>query len=123
MESPTKGNTMAQNWNLAAFRASQTVFKSPAILAIITALVTAGASVYAVNKFQADSGKQSEVATPIQPVVKTVTALGRLEPNGEVIKLSAPTANEGNRVEQLLVKEGDRVKVGQVIAIMEKAIA
>ncbi|OUL26577.1 HlyD family secretion protein [Nostoc sp. T09] len=110
---------MAQNWNLAAFRASQTVFKSPAILAIITALVTAGASAYTVNKFQADSGNKAEVATPIQPVVKTVTALGRLEPNGEVIKLSAPTANEGNRVEQLLVKEGDRVKTGQVIAIMD----
>ncbi|OUL25598.1 ABC exporter membrane fusion protein [Nostoc sp. 106C] len=110
---------MAQNWNLAGFRASQTIFKSPAILAIITALVTAGASVYAVTKFQADSGKKLESATPIQPVVKTVTALGRLEPNGEVIKLSAPTANEGNRVEQLLVKEGDRVKVGQVIAIMD----
>ncbi|MDZ8055681.1 MAG: ABC exporter membrane fusion protein [Aulosira sp. ZfuVER01] len=110
---------MAQNWNLAGFRASQTVFKSPTILAIITALVTAGASVYAVTKFQTDSGKKQEVGTPIQPVVKTVTALGRLEPNGEVIKLSAPTTNEGNRVEQLLVKEGDRVKVGQVIAIMD----
>lgn len=110
---------MAQNWNLAAFRASQTVFKSPAILAIITALVTAGASAYTVNKFQADSGNKAEVATPIQAIVKTVTALGRLEPNGEVIKLSAPTANEGNRVEQLLVKEGDRVKTGQVIAIMD----
>ncbi|BAY07587.1 ABC exporter membrane fusion protein [Calothrix sp. NIES-2098] len=110
---------MAQNWNLAGFRASQTVFKSPTILAIITALVTAGASVYTVNKFQTDSGKKPEIATPIQPVVKTVTALGRLEPNGEVIKLSAPTTNEGNRVEQLLVKEGDRVKAGQIIAIMD----
>ena len=110
---------MTQNWNLSGFRASQTIFKSPTILAIITALVTAGASVYAVTKFQADSGKKQEVVTPIQPVVKTVTALGRLEPNGEVIKLSAPTANEGNRVEELLVKEGDRVKAGQVIAIMD----
>ncbi|BAY27609.1 carbamoyl-phosphate synthase L chain, ATP-binding protein [Calothrix sp. NIES-2100] len=110
---------MAQNWNLLGFRASQSIFKSPTILAIITALITAGASVYTVTKFQADSGKKQELATPIQPVVKTVTALGRLEPNGEVIKLSAPTANEGNRVEQLLVKEGDRVKVGQVIAIMD----
>ncbi|MBD2212557.1 ABC exporter membrane fusion protein [Nostoc linckia FACHB-104] len=110
---------MAQNWNLAGFRASQTVLKSPATIAIITALITAGASVYTVSRFQADSVRKQEVAAPIQPVVKTVTVLGRLEPNGEVIKLSAPTANEGNRVEQLLVKEGDRVKVGQVIAIMD----
>lgn len=110
---------MAQNWNLTGFRASQTFLKSPATIAIITALVTAGASVYTVTKFQADSAKKPEVAAAMQPVVKTVTALGRLEPNGEVIKLSAPTANEGNRVEQLLVKEGDRIKAGQVIAIMD----
>ncbi|MDZ7956459.1 MAG: ABC exporter membrane fusion protein [Aulosira sp. DedQUE10] len=110
---------MAQNWNLTGFRASQTVLKSPATIAIITALVTAGASVYTVNKFQADSKTKAELVAPIQPVVKTVTALGRFEPNGEVIKLSAPTANEGNRVEQLLVKEGDRIKSGQVIAIMD----
>ncbi|MEB3336247.1 MAG: ABC exporter membrane fusion protein [Leptolyngbyaceae bacterium] len=53
------------------------------------------------------------------PEIKTVTALGRLEPKGEVIKLSAPTGNSGNRVEQLLVKEGDQVQVGQVIAILD----
>jgi HlyD family secretion protein len=110
---------MAQNWNLVGFQASQTVFKSPATIAIITALVTAGVSVYAVSRFQNPSQSQPEVAAATPPVVKTVTALGRLEPNGEVIKLSAPTTNEGNRVEQLLVKEGDRVTSGEVVAIMD----
>jgi HlyD family secretion protein len=51
--------------------------------------------------------------------LKTVTALGRLEPVGEVVKLSAPTSNQGNRVEQLLVQEGDRLKKGQVVAILD----
>ncbi|MEM9904524.1 MAG: efflux RND transporter periplasmic adaptor subunit [Cyanobacteria bacterium P01_D01_bin.44] len=60
-----------------------------------------------------------EVET-VAPVVKTVTALGRLEPDGEVIQLSASTSNEGgNRVAQLLVAEGETVEPGQVIAILD----
>jgi HlyD family secretion protein len=65
------------------------------------------------------------VFAPPQPVserklaIKTVTALGRLAPDGEAIKLSAPTSSQENRVDRLLVKEGDRVKVGQVIAILD----
>ncbi|MEB3232278.1 MAG: HlyD family secretion protein, partial [Leptolyngbyaceae bacterium] len=54
-----------------------------------------------------------------QVMINTVTALGRLEPQGEVINLSAPTSAQGNRVEQLLVAEGDRVEVGQVVAILD----
>lgn len=53
------------------------------------------------------------------PEVKTITALGRLEPKGEIIKLSAPTANSGNRVEKLLVKQGDQVRAGQVVAVLD----
>ncbi len=52
-----------------------------------------------------------------------VIALGRLEPYGEVIKLSAPTTfsdgNGSNRVAKLLVKEGNWVKHEQVIAILD----
>ncbi|MEI6444013.1 MAG: ABC exporter membrane fusion protein [Nostocales cyanobacterium ELA583] len=55
----------------------------------------------------------------ITPQIKTVTALGRIEPKGKVIKLSAPTSSQGSRVEKLLVKEGDKVKIGQVIAILD----
>ncbi len=54
-----------------------------------------------------------------EPVIQTVTALGRLQPKGEVIKLSAPTANSGNRVDRLLVEAGSSVKAGQAIAILD----
>ncbi|MBE9214078.1 ABC exporter membrane fusion protein [Plectonema cf. radiosum LEGE 06105] len=53
------------------------------------------------------------------PVVKKVAALGRLEPLGEVINLSAPLTLDGDRVAKLLVKQGDKVKVGDVIAILD----
>jgi HlyD family secretion protein len=51
--------------------------------------------------------------------IKTVTALGTLAPQGEIIKLSAPTSVDGVKIEQLLVKEGGTVKTGQVIAILD----
>ncbi|NEQ27839.1 MAG: HlyD family efflux transporter periplasmic adaptor subunit, partial [Microcoleus sp. SIO2G3] len=57
-------------------------------------------------------------ATPVVQV-KTVTALGRLEPKGEIIQLSAPASTEGSRVEKLLVREGTQVKEGQMIAILD----
>ncbi len=112
---------MTQNLNLEDLRSSQNIFRSPITLAIIASLVAGGVSVYTVSKFQNQSKASQDVPIAVQPVVKTVTALGRLEPNGEVIKLSAPSTNEGNLVKQLLVKEGDRVKVGQVIAIMDSS--
>jgi HlyD family secretion protein len=50
----------------------------------------------------------------------TVTALGYLEPQGKVVKLSAPSGGGGtSRVEQLLVKPGDPVRTGQVIAVLD----
>ncbi|MBW4609090.1 MAG: ABC exporter membrane fusion protein [Hassallia sp. WJT32-NPBG1] len=98
---------------------SQTIWRSPVMLAIAASLVGAGISVYTVTRFQNQLTQKQEIPASIQPVVKTVTAMGRLEPKGEVAKLSAATANEGNRVDKLLVKEGDRVKAGQIIAIMD----
>ncbi len=42
-----------------------------------------------------------------------------MQPKGEVIKLSAPTSNSGNRVDRLLVQEGSSVKAGSAIAILD----
>lgn len=47
-----------------------------------------------------------------------VTALGRLEPQGEVIKLSVANAQD-SRVNELYVEEGDRVTAGQLIATLQ----
>lgn len=52
-------------------------------------------------------------------ILPTVTALGRLEPEGETISLTAPTSAQESRIEELLVNEGDPVEAGQVIAILD----
>ena len=54
--------------------------------------------------------------TKLAPIA--VTALGRLEPEGEVIKLSVANAQD-SRVNELLVDEGDRVKAKQLIATLQ----
>lgn len=58
-------------------------------------------------------------AVEAPPAIKKVTALGRLEPQGEVINLSAPLNLDGDRLKKLLVEEGDTVKAGDVIAILD----
>lgn len=50
---------------------------------------------------------------------KSVAALGFLEPEGEVINLSRTVLAEGARVDKLLVKQGDQVKEGQIVAILD----
>ncbi|MGH1393426.1 MAG: ABC exporter membrane fusion protein [Trichormus sp.] len=71
------------------------------------------------NKFR--SQDQAPAANPPKaaPVKLAVTALGRLQPDGEVTTLSAPSSTNGIRVEKLLVKEGDEVQAGQVLAYLE----
>ncbi|MDJ0601300.1 MAG: efflux RND transporter periplasmic adaptor subunit [Crocosphaera sp.] len=63
--------------------------------------------------------QQSEVSTSIKPPkIEAISALGRLEPLGEVINLAPPPTQGGAKIEQLLVQEGDRVKAGQTLAIL-----
>lgn len=88
------------------------------LLAIAGAMIVAGTGLYLSQRQQAPATvSAADSAALVQP--KTVTALGRLEPRGAVIQLSAPTSSNGNRVDRLLVKEGDRVKAGQVVAILD----
>jgi HlyD family secretion protein len=53
-------------------------------------------------------------AAPITAVV----ALGRLQPEGEVIKISSPNAQD-SRVNQILIREGQRVQAKQLLAILQ----
>ena len=87
------------------------------VVAIAT-LATAGIAFYGFSQ----TGLLTKSEAPVveaPPAVKKVTALGRLEPQGEVINLSAPLNLDGDRLKKLLVEEGDTVKVGDVIAILD----
>ncbi len=55
----------------------------------------------------------------VAPTVETVSALGRLEPEGEVIQVFAPTSSEAARVEALRVSHGQQIRKGDVIAVLD----
>lgn len=88
-----------------------------AAVAILAAGGTTGYTMW--RSHQPDPNAVAAAAAVTASQLTTVTALGRLEPKGEVIKVSASGSAEGNRIDRLLVKEGDRVKTGQAIAILD----
>ncbi|WP_414551571.1 ABC exporter membrane fusion protein [Anabaena sp. CCY 0017] len=108
-----------QNSKLDRSISPQSILRPPFFIAIIVSLTVIGSSVYTVLKFQDTVSEKASAPAVLLPELKTVTALGRIEPKGKVIKLSATTSAEGSRVEELLVREGDRIKAGQVIAILD----
>jgi len=74
------------------------------------------AGLYALNRPHDASRAPAE--EPIVRAPEAVAALGQLEPAGGVRKLAAPWSGFGGtpRVSALLVKEGDTVQAGQVLA-------
>jgi HlyD family secretion protein len=97
-------------------KSSKPLIKNLPAIIIGLALIVGGVTVY---KFRQASVTQPEPVTQAMPAIKTVTALGRLEPSGEIIEISASSAAEGNRIEELLVKQGDKIKTGDVIAVLD----
>jgi HlyD family secretion protein len=87
-------------------------------LAIALSILVGGATVYALRQFS-NTSQPKPVAEKTIPEIKTVTALGRLEPSGEIIQVSVASGSEGDRLEELLVREGERVNQGQVIAVLD----
>ncbi len=64
-------------------------------------------------------GNKTSAQDEIIPATpNSVVALGRIQPYGEVIKLSVANAQD-SRVDRILVKEGDRVESNQVIAVLQ----
>jgi HlyD family secretion protein len=111
---------------------------APLVALLLIALIAAGGAALGVSRFTAArpearvtdrikswvTGWFDKVRRPAPVVVKpvarrAVTALGRLEPQGEVTRLSAPAFLKDERVRQVLVKVGDRVLAGQVVCVLD----
>ncbi len=68
--------------------------------------------------------KESQKAIPVNPtsepyVSEHIMALGRIQPKDKIITLSGSSSLQYVRVSQIFIKEGDKVKRGQVIAILD----
>jgi len=87
-----------------------------ALVAAATA-ITGTTVFYGISQFRQTS--KPSIPTQTTPTVRQITALGRLEPTTEIVKVSVPATLSNDRVAKLLVQRGDSVKAGQVIAIMD----
>lgn len=86
-------------------------------LALATSVVIG--TVALIRFYQVPNQNTPTTVTPTTPITQSIVALGRLEPQGEVITLSPPSSAQGARVEQILVKEGDWVKAGETVAVLD----
>jgi HlyD family secretion protein len=73
---------------------------------------------YAITKAGIGAQPAPAVAEP-PPAPTAISSLGRLEPQGEMVKVAPPSALGSSRIAKLLVKEGDTVQPDQVIAILD----
>jgi HlyD family secretion protein len=113
------------NYTLAESKAesksgSGWIWKTAGLLALLAA-TGAGAYWYVLPRVL-------EAAEPAAPIAiapaaapkeaRSVAALGRLEPKGDITRLSSANGLEGARVNELSIQEGDRVRTGQVVAVL-----
>ncbi|NRB09016.1 MAG: HlyD family efflux transporter periplasmic adaptor subunit [Richelia sp.] len=84
---------------------------------VIPVVIVAGALTLA----RLEQLKQLNQPVANDSTINSVNAVGRLEPRGAVIKLSAPTSGlqASSRVDRVLVKEGQRVRQGEVVAVLD----
>ena len=97
-------------------KSSKPLVKKMPVLIVGAIAIFGGAMIYRLT--QTDTPK-TEIPVQTMPEIKTVTALGRLEPQGEIIQISVSSDTQGNQIEELLVKEGDEIEKGQLIAVLD----
>jgi HlyD family secretion protein len=84
------------------------------------AFVTIASLIAGVGGYVAIANRPTQTLISETPAnVETVSALGRLEPDGEAIQVFAPTSLEGARVERLNVQHGQRIRKGETIAFLD----
>lgn len=85
---------------------------------LVIGLLLAGVAVVGAAIYSSFLVKNQPAPVAEAPSVRQITALGRLEPAAEVIKVTAPVNLSNDRVARLLVQRDDRVKAGQTLAVL-----
>lgn len=89
------------------------------LLGILLAVIVAGAGLMCATSSLATSHHNAEKRPP-KPIERTfIAALGRIEPRSRLLKLGPGSAMEGAVISELLVREGDEVEAGAVLARLD----
>lgn len=90
--------------------------KKQIVVLIIAATTIVGAATF-YGSSRLIPARQQQIPEPT-PQVRRITALGRLKPASEIVRVSVPATLANDRLAQLLVQRGELVRAGQVIAIL-----
>ncbi|MDY6938597.1 MAG: HlyD family efflux transporter periplasmic adaptor subunit [Cyanobacteriota bacterium] len=88
-------------------------------LALAATAITGATVFYGISQFGGIG--QTQDVPEVAPLPRKISALGRLEPDGEAIHLAASSMLRDDRVVELLVAEGDVVEAGQIVAVLDSA--
>jgi len=93
------------------------------VLIVICAVLVLALGPMKIRPLENENNFQFASATALAADNRTrssrVHALGRLEPKGTVLRVAAPSGNEGNRLELLYVEEGAKVVKGELLGRMD----
>ncbi len=95
------------------------ISRGTAISISVISLIAIGGLIWRNRTVSETSGRDVLIPAMNEEQRTHVHALGRLEPAGTVLQLSARSGNEGATVEKLFVKEGDDVRDGDVLAVLD----
>lgn len=99
----------------AQFSMMQKYGKSIAILGgFVGALIVIATGVYVLNRAKVKTISDNTITQPVP--IASVSGLGRIEPLSQVIKVAPNPTMAGARVKTLLVKKGDFLRKGDIIA-------
>ena len=88
----------------------------PLVAALLALVLLAGLGS---RLWQQRQQKQLEARKAVPLLPRQVAALGRIEPLGGISKVSVPSSLSNDRVKEILVKDGQEVRKGQPLAVLE----
>ena len=88
----------------------------PLVAALLALVMLAGLGS---RLWQQRQQKQVEARKAVPLLPRQVSALGRIEPLGGISQVSVPSSLSNDRVREILVKEGQEVRKGQPLAVLE----
>ena len=88
----------------------------PLVAALLALVMLAGLGT---RLWQQRQQKQVEARKAVPLLPRQVSALGRIEPLGGISQVSVPSSLSNDRVREILVKEGQEVRKGQPLAVLE----
>lgn len=89
------------------------------LFAMAAGIATISTAAYTILRYGKLPSTPASTGEPTVAIARTITAIGRLEPKEEAVHPATSSSLEGAKILQILVKEGDKVQAGQILAILD----